>query len=602
MLRFRRHAPLSRAFLIGVSVAASLSISLFGTQPVHAVQSSSPAVATINGAPDGFTNTLADLSELKNGARAYPTAASLRRAARRDIEAFDKALQSAGYYAATSRFELVPGNDGARPEVVFEITPGAAFEITEYEILYEDEAEGRPATFADANIKTTGAADGAALRGRQQAFLNHLWENGHPNAEIITRRAIANFETGKASAVFIFKSGPKARFGPVVVKGAGKTDEAFIARLRDWEIGEEYERSKLTSYYERLAETGLFASININPGETSADATTPIIVEMQERKRRTIGAGLSFSTAEGPGGRLFFEHRNILGKGENFAAEISGSRIEQEINLGLTKPLPRLAARAFANADFSNEITEAFEARSLTLSGGLSKKWLNDNLETRGAIALETSNVKPTGSNGGVEERNYFVSTPLSVIWNSEDDLLDPKKGFRAALNVTPYAGSDTFTQTDITARSRLLLGANDTVTLAARASLGGTFGSSLGNLPLNKRYYAGGGGSVRGFGFQEAGPLDAEGDPVGGRSRIEGAFEARVRVIKNVQLAGFVDAGSVSASSLPDFQDEFFIGYGAGFRYLTPIGPIRADVAFPLDPRDTDRGFQIYIALGQPF
>jgi translocation and assembly module TamA len=141
-----------------------------------------------------------------------------------------------------------------------------------------------------------------------------------------------------------------------------------------------------------------------------------------------------------------------------------------------------------------------------------------------------------------------------------------------------------------------------DKFTLAARGSLGATFGSSLADLPLNKRFYAGGGGSVRGFSFQEAGPLDADGTPIGGRSLIEAAVEARAKVTTNIQLVGFIDAGSVSAKATPDFSERFFIGVGGGARYLTPIGPIRLDVAFPLDRRETDRSFQIFIALGQPF
>ena len=185
---------------------------------------------------------------------------------------------------------------------------------------------------------------------------------------------------------------------------------------------------------------------------------------------------------------------------------------------------------------------------------------------------------------------------------NSEDDLLNPTKGIQASWVVTPYTGTDSFTQSEFIARGRVNFGAQDRFTLAARGALGGTFGADLAGLPANKRFYAGGGGSVRGFGFQEAGPLDVDNTPTGGLSLIEGAVEARARVSKNIQLATFVDAGSVSASSWPDFEDPFFVGYGGGIRYFTPIGPIRIDAAFPLNARPSDRAYQIFIALGQPF
>ncbi len=592
MLRKRRQAPdITRKIAAG---AAALTLACVSA-PAQAAES---YAASIEGASNGLRDKLEMLSELMKGAREYPTAAALRRAARRDVEAFNKALQAAGYYEGSADFDLIPGEKGAKAQIRFKIDTGAAFRITEYEILYEDEAEGRPTDFAEAGIKAKGGADGASLRARQQEFLNVLWESGFPTAEIINRRAIANFETGEASAIFIFRSGPRAKFGAPQIEGADKTDVSFIRRMKTWEEGEEFERSKLTSYYDRLREANLFSSIDISPGTPNEDGVTPVIVRLEERKQRTVGAGISYSTAEGPGGRIFFEHRNVFGHGENSRIELRGSELEQSINATVTRPMPRFAGQAFASTSFANETTDAFKARSLKLSGGLSKKWLQDKLETRGAIALETSNVRADG----MEDRNYYVSTPLSVIWNSEDDLLDPKSGFRASWTVTPYTGSDTFTQSEISARSRVHFGADQRVTLAVRTALAATFNNSLGGLPLNKRYYAGGGGSVRGFGFQEAGPLDADNDPIGGLSKVEGAFEARVKVIKNVQLAAFVDAGSISADTIPHFNDEFFIGYGGGVRYITPIGPIRADVAFPLDRRETDSGFQIYIALGQPF
>lgn len=554
--------------------------------------------AVVEGTPEELQGKLGLISELLKAQRDYPTAAALRRAARRDADAFTNALRAAGYYAGTADFTLTPAEDGARPRVVFTLTPGIRFTITEYEILYQDEAEGRPAAFADTDFKTNGAADGASLRNAQEAFLTYLWNNGYPTAEIVTRRAIADFETGETSAVFVFRSGPKAQFGAPQIRGVEKTDPAFIRRMKTWEEGEEFERAKMTAFYNRINRTGIFASVDVKPGPLDEDGKAPIIVELEERRQRTIGAGVSYSTAEGPGGRVFFEHRNIFGHGERGRLEFRGSEIEQSANVGLTRPMPRIDGEAFGNAAFLNETTDAFRARSLELGGGLSKRWMNDKLETRGGLALETSNVR----NNGEEERTYFVSAPLSVLWNSEDDLLDPKKGFRASWSVTPYAGSDTFTQSELSTRGRVHIGSNDVVTLAARAALGATFGSSFNDLPLNKRFYAGGGGSVRGFGFQEAGPLDADNDPIGGRSRIEGAVEARVKVIKNLQLAAFVDAGSVSTKSIPDFTDEYFVGYGGGVRYMTPIGPIRADIAFPADKRETDSDFQIYIALGQPF
>ncbi|MCA8889071.1 MAG: BamA/TamA family outer membrane protein, partial [Parvularculaceae bacterium] len=105
-----------------------------------------------------------------------------------------------------------------------------------------------------------------------------------------------------------------------------------------------------------------------------------------------------------------------------------------------------------------------------------------------------------------------------------------------------------------------------------------------------------------RGYGYQAVGPLDAEGVPLGGRSVVEGALETRARISQRIQLAAFTDAGVISPDAFPSFDRTVYVGAGGGVRYLSPIGPIRADIAFPLEKRATDSDFQIYISLGQPF
>ncbi|MEM9616974.1 MAG: BamA/TamA family outer membrane protein [Pseudomonadota bacterium] len=578
-------------------VTIAIFYAIFGAG-VNAARAAEDYAVSFTGASGDLLDKLKILSDLEKRQRTYPTNAALRRAAERDTIAFADALKAAGYYSGKAGFELVPATEAEGAKVVFQIETGPAFKVTEYDILYRDEAEGRPTTLADANLKAEGSAAGAALRDLQISFLGHLWDSGYPAAEIVARRAIANMEKGTANAVFVFASGPKANFGEVVIDGADRTHPDYIRALKTWEVGDEYERSTMVRYRDRLAATGLFSTIDISPGAPNDSGAAPIYATLDERKRRTIGAGASISTAEGVGGRLFFENRNLFRRGETARVELRAANIEQSINFDIVKPLPRLPGQAFGNFEFSNETTDAFNARSIAVNGGLSKKWLEDRLETRGAVGLETSNVKADGE----EERTYFISTPLSVVWNSENDLLNPTRGVQARWAVTPYTGSDTFTQTELSARSRITFGENDLFTLASRSAVGATFGSTLDDLPRNKRFYVGGAGSVRGFGFQEAGPLDAENDPIGGLSYIEAAIEARVKVTDTIQIAGFADAGSVSSSTLPDFDEQFFVGVGGGVRYFTPIGPIRADVAFPLNPRESDRNFQIFIAIGQPF
>lgn len=551
------------------------------------------------GAPNGLKDKLAGVSALAGGRREIATLAALRRSARNDLEALKTALQAAGYYAGEASFTVDVESEPEKPKVIFQFDMGPLFRITDYVIAYADEdGADRPMSLAEAGVKADGAADGAALQAAQQRFLTALWDMGFPAARSLSRRAEADLEKGEARAIFVFESGPHATFGELRIEGAEATAPVYLEKLKTWTPGEPFERSKLVAYRDKLASTGVFTSIDIAPGPPGPDGAAPVLLTLNERKRRTIGAGLSYSTSEGPGGRIFFDYRNLFHRGEAARIEMEGSQIEQSLAFNFNKPLPDFPGAGYATLAFSNETTDAYDARTITLGAGLSRKWLEDRLETRGGLAFETSKVRTAD----MDERNYFLSAPLSATWSTENSILNPTKGVRTTLFVTPYTGSDSFTIAEMNARSRINFGAEDRFTLAYRGRFGSIVGSSLGALPSNKRFYAGGGASVRGYAYQEAGPLDPDGFPTGGRSVIEGAIEARALILKNIQLATFADTGSVSAQSIPDFGGDFFTGVGGGVRYLTAIGPIRLDVAFPIDKRDTDRNFQIYVSLGQAF
>lgn len=575
--------------------AAGVAIVLFATT----AQASDDYSVEFSGAPSDLEDVFEKVSGLAKSDRNLPTAAAIRRIAREDVKSLKTALTAAGYYAGDVSFALQASEGDAETLVTFFIEPGPAFNVTTYEIIYEDEADAeRPPSLEALDIKADGSAEGARLQALQQKALTALWDQGYPAAKMTGRRAEANLDTGTATAVFSFESGPRAIFGDVEINGALRTEPEFLRKLRTWEEGEQFERSKLVTYRDRLAATGLFGSIDVAPGVPDATGAAPVIVTIEERKQRTIGAGLSYSTSEGPGGRLFFEYRNLFGAGETARVELEGSAVEQSLQFDIAKPMPELPGEIFAQMGFRNETTDAFDARSIEIGAGISKRWFNDRLETRGGVALETSKIRQNG----LEERTYFFSIPLSATWDTEDDALFLSRGERVSLTLTPYTGSDTFTRAELTGRSRVNFGGGAQFTIAGRTRIGATFGSSLASLPLNKRVYAGGGSSVRGFDFQAAGPLDVEDNPIGGRSVVEAAIEARAKITQNIQLAAFADAGNIDSNSLPDFTGDYFVGVGGGVRYFTPIGPIRADFAIPLDKREADADFQFYISLGQPF
>lgn len=562
-------------------------------------------VVIYEGAPADISDKLKKLTNLSLERRPYPTTAAIRRIGAQDLKIVQRALTAAGYYAADASFRVEGDSaSGEKMKAIFDIEPGALFRILNHIVIYEDDGDGvRPTTFEDAGVKVDERADGATLERNQQEFLSALWANGYPAARIVARRAEARVSEGGADAIYVFESGPRAVFNGIEIEGAEISSEEFLTKLKTWEEGELFDRAKLVSYRDRLAKTGLFSSIEVAPGRIEDSGVAAVRLKVAERKRRTVGAGISYSTSEGPGGRLFLEYRNMFGEGERARAELQGTAVKQSIEFDLDKPLPGFPGSAYGNLAFTNETTDAFNARSLELSAGLAKTWFEDRLETRSGVALETSKVEPELMSSTIAaERNYFVSIPLSATWNTEGDPLTLDKGMRASLFAIPYFGSDQFTRLEAVARSRVHFGADDLFTLAGRIRVAATTGQSLLSLPVNKRVFAGGGSSVRGYDYQSVGPLDPQGVPIGGRSAVEAALEARARILSRIQFAAFADAGAVYSTSFPDFMGDYLIGAGVGVRYLSPIGPIRLDAAVPLEKRATDRDFQFYISLGQPF
>ena len=195
---------------------------------------------------------------------------------------------------------------------------------------------------------------------------------------------------------------------------------------------------------------------------------------------------------------------------------------------------------------------------------------------------------------------------PVTLSRDATDSLLDPTRGHRLGFTVTPYFGT---VERDVaflaaTAGGSAYLALDDAAryVLAGRGRVGSIVGAKLFEVPANKRFYAGGGGSVRGYEFQTAGPLDEDDDPIGGRSLVELSAEMRIKVTENIGVVPFFDAGTVFESSFPDALDELFYAAGIGGRYYTGFGPIRLDVAFPLNKRERDDWFQFYVSIGQAF
>ena len=329
---------------------------------------------------------------------------------------------------------------------------------------------------------------------------------------------------------------------------------------------------------------------------------------MYKRQRHAVGVTLGYETNYGPSGRVFYERRNLFGHAELLRVEAEVSRIgagggTQNVNSRLGASLRRPGmidgrTTMVLEAAALRERLDAYD-RDAIIATALLERPIGDRWQVRGGPTFETGRI---GRDGDLQPFT-LLGLVTGVRYDSTTSLLDPRSGIRVDAAVTPFADlaeGGGFVRAVGTARTYLDLTGDGGSVLALRASLGSLFDAAR-EVPLDKRFYAGGGGSVRGYDYQGIGPRDARDRPLGGLSLVEGSVELRQRVSGSFGIVAFVDAGSVGTSSAPEFSDVR-VGAGLGLRYATTIGPLRLDVGVPLNRQPGDSGYGIYVGLGQAF
>ncbi|MCC4240980.1 autotransporter assembly complex protein TamA [Thalassospira povalilytica] len=501
--------------------------------------------------------------------------------------------------------------DGAPAPLVltYMIDTGAPYLIASVDlvIVRPDEVVERPAT--DAELERTRLQIGQRATAEpiilgEQFGVDILRDQGYPLVKATKRTVMADTAQKTISIKYAFETGPKANFGAVTVNGADKVDQDFIAGYRSWRAGEQYSPERVRETRRDLAQTNLFDSVIVKvAGPVGESGEIPVEINVVERKMRSIGGGVDFSTADGPGANAFWEHRNLFGAGERLRLGADASSLEQGLSAEFKKPqfLQRKQALV-AEANAKNNDTDAYQGATVDSFVGVERP-LGENWSTTLGVTAEYSDL--TGSDSPNEE--FYLAGLRGILrHDNTDNPLDPTRGTRFEINVSPYMGltdHDTnFTSVSLSGSQYLSIDDDGDYVLAARARTGTIIGEERGNLPSNKRYYSGGGGSIRGYEYQKVGPLDDDHDPLGGRSVLELGFEFRARVTESFGVVPFVEGGNVYARSEPE-DISLLWAAGLGFRYYTAVGPLRFDVAVPLDKRENvDDDYQFYISLGQAF
>jgi translocation and assembly module TamA len=444
-----------------------------------------------------------------------------------------------------------------------------------------------------------------------ERIVRDLKNGGRPLATLSTRDVIANHTNSTVAVTLAAESGPVASLGEVTVKGARAVNPDFIRRYSRLDEPQRYSPDQLKKASERLRELGVFSSVTVRESEMLApNGTLPLTIEVSEGKFRYYGFGAEYSSIDGAGVSGYWGHRNLLGEAESLRVEgkVSGigattdyTTFDYSAGIFFTKPgaiLPRITLDASLEAE--RETPDAYTATSVTARTILSYE-LNDTDTIKGGG--EIAWVRADDAFG---KNTYLTfSTPLSFERDARDNKMEPTEGYRATLSAQPsyeaYRGS-IFSSFEGSASGYLGFGDENDLVLAARVAAGTIVGADqLQDIPTTRRFYAGGGGSVRGYAYREISPYNAENEATGGRSYALASFEARVKVTEKIGLVPFFDVGTVTNEIVPDFSD-IRMGAGIGLRYTTPFGPIRLDVAVPLDRYEDGSSYGIYAGIGQAF
>ncbi len=543
-----------------------------------------------------------------------------------DVETAEKILRSQGYYEGKIRRDITWDTRPVLVRIHFE--PGPRTTTGRTRIVYRrthpaaggepslDDEKVFPPDLAAFGLSEGSPATAEAVLAAVKGITAHLERHGYPQGRVIDTDYVVITSTRHLRATVTVDTGPFVRMGGIRAEGAPNVSESYLQRMVPWENGAPWNAASIQKYRTALQETGLFSLIDIQPDivpETTDagspepdDDILPVLLTLKEAPTRTVSGGARYSTDNGFGVMGAWEHRNLFGGGERLRVSAPIAEDLQMISLSFRKPeFGRHDQHFVAEAEGRNETTDAYDQTAGYLAAGIERRFGGDWRNWWGSVRVSAEAGEINDHLQG--RRTYALfGLPLGLRRDTTDDMFNPTKGTRLSLNVTPYTGFHdgplTTVRTRLDASGYLKVTDSNRLVLAARAGVGSLTGESLAKIPASLRFYVGGGGSVRGYEYLSIGPENADGDPTGGLSFTDVSLEARFRIGENFGIVPFIDGGMVYDDEMPKFGKDMEWGVGLGFRYYTSIGPVRLDVAVPLQDRDNQKSFQLYLSLGQAF
>ena len=617
--------------------------------PVSPTAISYAVTVDVVGGDKGLRNAVMDAASLYQLRKdAPPDGDALARRAQSDFGPIIDAMWGAGYYDAVvtisiggaslsiltsdiagfSRAAETYRNRAVAP-VAISVNPGPLFTLRSIRVLGPDGAELSEAELPGriVRLKPGDSAAAAGLRAAQARIVDYFRTKGRPLARVASVAPVVDHAAHVMDVTFTFDPGPIAPFGNATMNGPHDFNQAIARSFLYIRPGDPYSPRAIEDARNTIRQVPAVGGVRITEG-TALDAygRLPYTVDVEDRLPYAIGASAKYSTTNGPAGQVYWEDRNVFGGAEQL-------RLQADVFYAPPWFITSQNLNSFSIHDLGWRFSASFMKPALWgTPNDLLVNALDERTSTSGAgfFGYEAEDADATvalrhrfGRNfwmqAGIEAQTgvatdflgqvdyTIVGANASANYDTTDSKLDPTRGVRLNASVagfpTALGSTVDIVQGKARASTYYSLDPDSRFVLAGLIGLGAMGGADLADIPANWRFYAGGGGSVRGYAYNSLGPAGPFGLAViGGRSLFYASAELRVKVTDTIGIVPFFDAGNAYPTSFPNFSAPLATAVGVGLRYYTAIGPIRADVAFPLERHAGTGPVAFYVSIGQAF
>ena len=517
-----------------------------------------------------------------------------RRFARSDNE-IARALRAFGHYRTGVQKTLERGE--ACWIATFRIDPGPRVEVSEVDVEIDGAAQGDAAfdtLLGDLPLRAGEPLNHGDYEATKSRLTSLAAERGYRDARLTRQRLLVDVDAGTARAELTLESGPRYRLGELEIESEA-LDEGLVRRIVEYEPGNPYTADRVHAINRALNDSGYFASVDVRPEPDAAeDLTIPVRIQTRARKRHLYTAGAGFATDTGPRVRLGYENRRINRRGHRADVRLIGSPVESSLVARYRIPLARPQSEWLNfTARAAHEDTDTFKSTSATLGVSathLRGKWLETkSLEYR----REDFDV------GATDDKSGFLLPGISYARTQSDGSLRPRKGWKlfGELRLAAEALLSDANLVYARVEADWLRALPWDGRIIVNSQLGALASNDFDALPPSLRFFAGGDNSVRGYDFESLGPEDDTGQVIGGRYLATASVEYEHPIKGAWSAAAFVDAGNAFDN---DFSQDVKVGVGVGVRWQSPVGPVRVDLAHPVNADEgDDTTIRLHLRLG---